>query len=191
MARKKKDTPGKAGPKTKFDFTDSQNLLRIEGWARDGLDDKDIAKNTGYNETYFCELKSKYPELADAIKKGRAPLEVIVESKLLRRALGMKIEVEQAFKCKRVWFDENGNRNEEEEIKTIILNQEIPPDTTAQIFWLKSKKPKIWNVQPIRIDATTNGNDISNKELVFLSAEALSADQIEKILGDEKPRTDD
>lgn len=44
--------------KPKFDFKDPHNLIRIEGWARDGLDDKQIAANIGYNETYFSELKA-------------------------------------------------------------------------------------------------------------------------------------
>ena len=43
--------------KPKFDFKDEENLIRIESWARDGLNDKQIAENIGYNETYFSELK--------------------------------------------------------------------------------------------------------------------------------------
>ena len=30
--------------KPKFDFKDEENLIRIESWARDGLNDKQIAE---------------------------------------------------------------------------------------------------------------------------------------------------
>lgn len=52
--------------KPKFDFDDEQNLIRIEGWARDGLDDKQIAANIGYSEAHFSVLKGKLPKLSKA-----------------------------------------------------------------------------------------------------------------------------
>lgn len=146
--------------KPKFDFTDKENLLRIEGWARDGLDDKQIAANLRYNETYFSELKSKIPELSEALKKGRAPLDIIVESTLYRRAVGAKIKVQQAIKVKEVYYDDEGHKCEKERVEVVELEQELPSDTTAQIFWLKNRKPDIWNRQPERVDLTTNGKDL-------------------------------
>lgn len=92
--------------KPKFDFKDPHNLIRIEGWARDGLDDKQIAANIGYNETYFSELKGKIPELSKALKNGRAPLELKVENTLYTKATGMKVKVQQAIKVKDVYYDE-------------------------------------------------------------------------------------
>ena len=173
MRKKAGEKKNKGGAKQKFDFSDPQNILRIEGWARDGLDDKQIAVNIGYNETYFSELKSKFSELAEAIKRGRAPLDTIVESALLRRARGTTLNVEQAFKCKKVWRDENGNRCEEEIIKTVVLKQDVAPDVGAIAFWLKNRKPDIWNKQPIRIDATTNGKEIPARVLSVKEAKEL------------------
>lgn len=195
----KKEKQQKRGKKTttganaKFDFSDPQNIVRIEGWARDGLDDKQIAEIIGYNQTYFCELKAKHPELGEALKKGRAPLDIVVENSLYRRATkGTMIKTQQAFKCKEVTFNLDGTKTEREEIRIVDLEQEIPPDTTAQIFWLKNRKPEYWNKQPIRIDTTTNGKELENKELVFLPAESLTSEQIEKFLGnDTKPGSDD
>ena len=54
--------------KPKFDFDDEQNLIRIEGWARDGLDDKQIAANIGYSEAHFSVLKGKLPKLILPLK---------------------------------------------------------------------------------------------------------------------------
>ena len=136
--------------KPKFDFKDPHNLIRIEGWARDGLDDKQIAANIGYNETYFSELKGNLPELSKALKN--APLELKVENTLYMKATGMKVKVQQAIKVKDVYFDEEGRRCEKERVEIVELDQEVPPDTTAGIFWLKNRKPEQWNKPAPRID---------------------------------------
>ncbi|MDD3229597.1 MAG: hypothetical protein PHE09_10315 [Oscillospiraceae bacterium] len=147
--------------KVKFDFKDPQNILRIEGWARDGLDDKQIAANIGYNETYFSELKGRISELSEALKKGRAPLDIVVESTLYRRAIGTKIKVQQAIKVKDVYYDEQGRRCQTERVEIIELEQEVPSDPTSMIFWLKNRKPEQWNKQAEKLDVTTNGKDIT------------------------------
>lgn len=131
--------------KPKFDFKDKSNLLIIKGWAKDGATDKQIASNIGYNETYFSELKGQIPELSEALKNGRAPLDVIVEDKLFGKAVGMKVMVQQAVKVKEVYFDVEGRRCEKEHVEVVELEQEVPPDTTAGIFWLKNRKPEQWN----------------------------------------------
>lgn len=143
--------------KSKFDFKDKQNLIRIESWARDGLDDKQIAANIGYNETYFSELKGKIPELSEALKNGRAPIDFAIESKIYRKAMGMKVKVQQAIKVKDVYFDKEGRRCEKERVEIVELDQEVPPDTTAGIFWLKNRKHEQWNRPAPRID---NDDDI-------------------------------
>lgn len=131
--------------KPKFDFDDEQNLIRIEGWARDGLDDKQIAANIGYSEAHFSVLKGKLPKLSKALKNGRAPIDFAIESKIYRKAMGMKVKVQQAIKVKDVFFDEEGRRCEKERVEIVELDQEVPPDTTAGIFWLKNRKPEQWN----------------------------------------------
>lgn len=143
--------------KPKFDFDDEQNLIRIEGWARDGLDDKQIAANIGYSEAHFSVLKGKLPKLSKALKNGRAPIDFAIESKIYRKAMGMKVLVQQAIKVKDVYFDEEGRRCEKERVEIVELEQEVPPDTTAGIFWLKNRKPEQWNRSAPRVD---NDDDI-------------------------------
>lgn len=138
--------------KPKFDFKDAQNIIRIESWARDGLDDKQIAANIGYNETYFSELKGKISELSEALTRGRAPIDFAIESKIYRKAIGMRVKVQQAVKVKEVYFDEDGRRCEKERVEIVELEQEIPPDTGAGIFWLKNRKPEQWNRPAPRVE---------------------------------------
>ncbi|RHK58347.1 hypothetical protein DW055_21045 [Bacteroides ovatus] len=68
------------------------------------------------------------------------------------KATGMKVKVQQAIKVKDVYFDEEGRRCEKERVEIVELDQEVPPDTTAGIFWLKNRKPEQWNKPAPRID---------------------------------------
>lgn len=176
----------KGGAEPKFDFNDKENLLRIEGWARDGLDDKNIAKNIGYNDTYFCELKKKHSELSKALKKGRAPLDIIVESTMYRKAVGMKIKRQQAIKLKRTIY-EDGKRIDEEYVEKVELEEDLPPDTVAMIFWLKNRKPEHWRDR-VNNDITTNGKDVGT-QLIF-SPTPLSEKDMKEIMEIQNGTTD-
>lgn len=83
-----------------------ENLLLLEGWARDGLTDEQIAKNIGITVSTFYEWKKKYSEISQSLKKGKEVVDYEVENALLSSAL-------------------EGN-------------------TTAQIFWLKNRRPDKW-----------------------------------------------
>lgn len=39
-----------------------------------------------------------------------------------------------------------------ERVEIVELEQEVPPDTTAGIFWLKNRKPEQWNRPAPRIE---------------------------------------
>lgn len=83
-----------------------ENLLLLEGWARDGLTDEQIAKNIGITLSTFYEWKKKYSDFSESLKKGKEVVDYEVENALLSSAL-------------------EGN-------------------TTAQIFWLKNRRPDKW-----------------------------------------------
>ena len=104
----------------------------IQGWARDGLTDKQIADKMGIHPSTLYEYKKKYPELSESLKKGKNVIDRQVENALLKRALGYEYtEV----------TEENG-------VETKKVTKEVKPDTTAQIFWLKNRKPKEWRNDP-------------------------------------------
>ncbi len=83
-----------------------EGLIRIQGWARDGLTDKQIAKNMGITCSTLYSWKNKYSEISESLKENKDVVDREVENALLENAL-------------------SGN-------------------TTAQIFWLKNRKPKQW-----------------------------------------------
>ncbi|HHX11950.1 MAG TPA: helix-turn-helix domain-containing protein [Clostridiales bacterium] len=108
-----------------------EGLLKIEGWARDGLVDEQIAENIGIRRETLYAWKKRYPNVSNALKRGKEVIDRQVENALLKRALGYKYEEV---------------KTEESELGTRITRtiKEVVPDTTAQIFWLKNRKPAEW-----------------------------------------------
>lgn len=51
-------------------WLEPENLLRVEGWARDGLTDEDIAANMGISRSTLNDWKNKHSDISDALKKG-------------------------------------------------------------------------------------------------------------------------
>lgn len=114
------------------------SLLVIQGWARDGLTDEQISKNMGIGSTTLYRWMNEHREIREAIKKGRKPLDLLVENALLKSALGYDVEEE-------TWERKfNRNTNEWDMICTKKTKKHIPPSNTAQIFWLKNRKPNEW-----------------------------------------------
>ena len=127
------------------------NLLRIEGWARDGLTDEQIAKNIGISKKTFYEWKSKYSVFSDSLKKTKEIVDREVENALFKRALGYMIE-----ESKETVSDKDGRKVE-------TFTRHIPGDVTAQIFWLKNRKAKEWREHQeveVNIDALNRAAEI-------------------------------
>lgn len=62
-------------------------LLLLEGWARDGMTDEQIAAQMGISIRTFYTWKSQFPQISQAIKKGKAVVDYAVENALLNKAL--------------------------------------------------------------------------------------------------------
>lgn len=115
--------------KSKADeWLEQDKLTLLEGWARDGLTDEQIAHNMGIRRETLYDYKNKYPNISNALKKGKEVVDIEVENALLKRALGYKYD-EVTY--------ENG-------VETKRVTKEVQPDTTAQIFWLKNRRKQQW-----------------------------------------------
>lgn len=127
----------KAGRRGKYEeWLDRDSLLKVQGWARDGLSDEQIAHNIGINKGTLCVWKNRFPEFADAIKKGKEVVDREVENAMLKRALGYEYdEVTQEPVT-----DKDTGITEMRVTKRVT--KQIVPDVTAQIFWLKNRKPE-------------------------------------------------
>lgn len=109
-------------------WLEPEGLLQIEGWARDGLTDEQIAINLKIGVRTLYEWQQRYPQISQSLKKGKEVVDRQVENALLKRALGYT-------------YDEVTT---EDGVETKRVTKEVMPDTTAQIFWLKNRRPDLW-----------------------------------------------
>ena len=70
------------------EWLEPEGLLKIEGWARDGLTDEQIADNIGISRSTLNSWKDKYSDISDTLKRGKEVVDRQVENALLKRALG-------------------------------------------------------------------------------------------------------
>lgn len=68
------------------DWLTHEGLTKLEGWARDGLTDEQIANNIGIRRPTLYDWKKSHPDISDALKKGKEVVDREVESALLKRA---------------------------------------------------------------------------------------------------------
>lgn len=133
------------GQKGKYaDWIEPDGLLQIEGWAREGLVEKQICHNIGISERTFSTWKERFPAITSALKRGKAPVDFKVENALLKSALGHKETVRKAIKVKTEKQKVGEGKIVEEHIEYVDEEVYIPPQVVAQIFWLKNRRPDKW-----------------------------------------------
>ena len=140
MAEAKK-RPARGKPKAKADgrskkgkyqeWLTEEGLLKIGAWARNGLTLADIAHNIGISLSTLNVWREKYAELEVALKQAREVADIRVENALYKRAVGYSY-VEKTT--------EEGPKG----VTVRTVTKEVPPDVTAQIYWLKNRRPDVW-----------------------------------------------
>lgn len=115
-------------------------LLKLEGWARDGLTDEQIAKNIGVARKTLAEWKQRFSDIGDTLKRGKDVVDREVENALLKRALGYE-------------YTEVKTKTEGGIVTEVTTTtKQVVPDVTAQIFWLKNRKPESWRDKVVYTD---------------------------------------
>jgi hypothetical protein len=144
----------------------AEGLLKLEAWARNGLTDEQIAKNMGISVRTLYDYKEKYPQILQSLKRGKDIVDIQVENALLKRALGYNFT--EITKERIVDYDEKTGQKLGSHLEvTKEIVKEVQPDTTAQIFWLKNRKPDVWrDKKDISVDGSlTTTSNLSDEEL--------------------------
>lgn len=128
--------------RTKWSLVKSR-LKMVEGWSKNGLTESQICKNLGVNRTTLNDFKDRYPELLEAINRGREMAVAEIENALFKRALGYD-------------FEETKESSRVIDGKTIKCNEKIknhlPPDVAACFILLKNKDHSNWCDNPAKRD---------------------------------------
>ena len=117
------------------DWLEEDKLTLIEGWARSGLTDEQIAHNIGIRRETLYDWINKHPNISNALKKGKEVADFEVENAMFKSALGYEFEEVKTY------IEDSGNGKKKRIEKT---KKHIAPNVTAQIFWLKNRKSAEW-----------------------------------------------
>lgn len=133
------------GAKGKYEeWIAPDGLLQIRGWARDGYTDKQIASNIGVAENTFCGWKNRFPEIIEAIKKGRRPVVEELEDALYKGAMGYDVEE----KIEEITSMPDGTQQKHIRRTT----RHIPINASLLIFALKNLKSTKFRDKPLDAD---------------------------------------
>lgn len=104
----------------------------------DGATEAEIAEKLRVAYSTFKGYKHKYTELQEVLLTSKELADLNVEAALYRRAKG--------YTTREVTRERRLNRKtgEYEMIETKVVEKEVPPDTTADMFWLKNRRPDEW-----------------------------------------------
>ena len=135
----------KVGRKSAYVTKIKPRFKEIESWCRDGLIETQMAALLGVGLTTFWKYKSEKTEFAELLKTNKDIIDSEVEDSLLKRALGYEYEEvteEYYIDTKKVTGDIKKVKPDKIHRKTI--KKFMPPDVTAQIFWLKNRQHEKW-----------------------------------------------
>lgn len=91
--------------------------------------------------------KDTYPAISAALKRNRELADIEVENELYKSCKGRTVTIKKPIKVKKVRV-KDGERFETEIVEQHDEEIYIPPNTTAQIFWLKNRRPDRWRDKP-------------------------------------------
>lgn len=151
------------------EWLQQDNLLMIEGWARQGLTDEQIASNIGIGTTTFYTWVDRFPVIRESLKKGKAPVDFEVENALYKRAVGFEYEEVETL-------IEEVNGETKKKVKRI--KRTALPDTSAIIFWLKNRKPEQWR----KMNPVVENKLRAETEKLLKEAQSLETDEVGKVV---------
>ena len=99
--------------------------------AAEGLTEKQLGDEFGVTRRTIYNWKKRFPLFCESIMAGKKISDAKVVAALYQRAVG--------YSCPDVHIS-----NCEGDVTLTPIIKHYPPDTTAQIFWLKNRKPDEW-----------------------------------------------
>lgn len=118
------------------EWLEEDNLMLLECWARDGYTFQDIANRIGIAVSTLRMWRMQYPDIDDALKKGREIIDYKVENALLKSALG--------YHTKEVKVTTTIRFGKTVETIKEVTDKEQAPNVSAIQCWLYNRLPNKW-----------------------------------------------
>lgn len=124
---KKRGRQGEGGGQpSPFGGIDQEQIKKL---AKVGWTDAQMSDFFGVTESTWTNWKKKHTRFFVSLKAWKDEFDSKIERKLAQRAMG--------YEYKEITYDKSNK-------KVKAVTKEVIPDVTAQIFWLKNRKPKEW-----------------------------------------------
>lgn len=133
------------GRNSKYAECVKPHLRQIEEWKKVGATDDQICTQLGIGKSSFYDYAKKYPEFAEAIKKGKTALVMDLRGELARIAFKHTLETKKQYIKQDV---ETGHKTQYTEITT----KEIDGDIAAINLLLKNLDPDNWSNDPQNLE---------------------------------------
>lgn len=131
-----KEVHSLARSKATFWLTE-ESLEKVEGWAREGKIDREIAQEIGISTSTFYNWTNKYVEFLESINRGRKDSRELAEKMVFEHIRGFEYEETDTT----IIRDNNGN---EQRKVTKKQKKSLPNDRMLQ-FYLRNRYPDSWN----------------------------------------------
>lgn len=118
------------------EWLEEDNLMLLECWARDGYTFQDIANRIGIAVSTLRMWRMQYPDIDNALKKGREIIDYKVENALLKSALG--------YHTKEVKVTTTIRYGKTVETIKEVTDKEQAPNVSAIQCWLYNRLPNKW-----------------------------------------------
>lgn len=113
-----------------------EKLDQVTNWAANGLTNEQVAESMGINVATLYDWQNKFVEFSDALKSGRKLSVQAIENQFFKNAYGMLEETTEIIEEDQVFTNGKWVATKRHVRKT---TKKIPPNTAAQIFYLKNK----------------------------------------------------
>ena len=118
------------------EWLEKDKLVLLEGWARDGLTNEQIANNIGINPKTLYDWKNKESKICNILKRGREVVDYEVENALLKNAMEGNVTAQIFWlknRRKEQWREKIEYSNDSNEISKLDeLLKEIKNDSVKQ-----------------------------------------------------------
>ena len=102
----------------KYDeWLSEDGLLKLQGYARDGMVDRELASAMGISRTTLTKWKKKFPEIEKALRENKEIADRKVENALFDKCQGKIVTLKKPIKVKKTKYDpKTGRKIEEKEV---------------------------------------------------------------------------
>lgn len=131
-----------------------------------GATDKELASFFEVNEDTINEWKKKHPLFSESLKKGKVEADMQIAESLYNRAKGYTVLKPYTFKVK----THTNGVGSTEELKTVMVEEHIPPDNTSMFYWLNNRQKDKWRNRQ-EVDHTSGGKPIATSIVIETPAD--------------------